>query len=266
MGWLSSAWKSVTKFVGKVIGVDNEDEKIAKAKAEASVKSTQIAADVASENIDLQRENIALQREGLDIAREGVAVAREETEFQRSQYNDWKDVYGDLQENLGEYYNTLGPERIISMGLQAEQVEFQKARNAITKSLHQRGISGSGVEGAALTSLEGQHYTNRASVRATAEQKVQEQKLNFLGVGLGQGAQLLGTLAQTTGQQQNAYSNITQSYGGQTNAYNVASSAYSQRVGAYNQQGTNLMNISQSYLSSSTKKLMQTRDIVFGGL
>lgn len=243
-------------FFGNLFG--SEDRRAARESQENAERAAGLAAKTAASGVALQKENIALQREGLVIAREGIAVAREETEFQRSQYNDWKDVYGDLQDNIGEYYKTLGPERIIAQGLQAEQQEYQKARTAITKSLAQRGISGSGVEGAALTTLEGQHYTNRASVRATAEQKVIDSKTGFLGIGLGQGAQLLGVLAQATGQTQNAYGNITQAYGGVTNAYNVASGAYGQQVGAYNQQSENQTNLSRSYLQSATARYSST--------
>ena len=260
MSFIGNWVDEATDWIGDVFGGDEADA--ARETAAAGVESTKIAAGVASENIALQRENIALQREGLDIAREGVDVARQETEFQRSQYQDWKDVYGDLQTNLGEYYNTLGPEKIISQGLQAEQAEYQKARASITKTLAQRGISGSGVEAAALTTLEGTHYTNRAGVRATAEQKVAEQKQAFLGIGLGQGAQLLGTLAATAGQEQGAYGNIRAAYGGATNAYGVAGQAYGQQVGAYTQQSGQQFGLAGNYTTASYKLKQQGADLL----
>lgn len=230
--------------------------------AGASVESSQIAAQVARESIEFQREGLEVQREGIGVAREGVDIARGEAEFQRTQYEDWKDVFGDLQENIGGYYKALGPERIIAQGLQAEQVEFQKSKAALTKTLTQRGIGGSGVEAAALTTLEGARYTGRAGVRASAEQKVIEKKQGFLGLGLGQGAHLLGTLAATTGQTQDAYGNVASAYGGVGRAYGQVGGAYGQQVGAYGQQAQTQARFSGGYLRGAQQTQVQAGDFL----
>jgi hypothetical protein len=237
----------------------------AQAQSAASVESTRIAAEVARENIEFQREGLGVVREGIDIAREGVVLSREDAEFQRSQYQDWKDVYGDLQTNIGEYYEALGPERIISQGLEAEQKEFQSTRANITKSLAQRGLSGSGIEAEAITQLENQRYVGRANVRATAEQRVVEQKQGFLGIGLGQGANYLGTLAQTTGQTQTAYGNVNTAFGRVGSTYGNVGTAYGQQVGAFTNQAQNQANISGSYLQSYNQA-QQRESSLFGDI
>lgn len=221
-------------FVADFLGFDDGSNQVAAANAQAgaSVASTQISADVA-------RENIALQREGLAIAKEGVAVAQREVEFNREQYNDWKSVYGDLQENLGAYYNALGADQITAQGLQAEQQEFQNARAGLSRTLAQRGIKGSGVDAAAQTALQSTHLLARADIRGTAEQKAAEQKLGFLGVGLGQGANLLGVTAQSAGQAQGAFANTNAAFG-------QVGAAYGQVGAAYNQGAANLANLSMN--------------------
>lgn len=136
------------------------------------------------------------------LARDNIAFQKQQLEFQKDQYADWKAIYGDLQENLGEYYKNLSGSTLVAPQLQAQATEYQKALRETTQQLAQRGLSGSGMEAQALTSMAMQSAGQRATIRASTDQQAAEKKLQFLGIGLGQGTNMLGTIAgqsQTVG-------------------------------------------------------------------
>lgn len=130
----------------------------------------------------------------LEISREQIEFAKEQFEFQKEQYQDWKDIYGDVQENLGDYYKELDGDDLVAMGLQNQQREYQAAVKLMEKEATQRGLSGSGLEYAAKSTATFQNAEARANIRASSEAKANEQKLAFLGVGLGQGTAMLGAI------------------------------------------------------------------------
>jgi hypothetical protein len=136
-------------------------------------------------------------------------LTEEQLAFQREQYEDWKDIYGDLQENLGNYYKNLSPDDYISKGISAINREYEAANKAVTTQLAQRGISNSGIAAAAITDLERQGANARAGLRATAEEQVATDKMNFLGLGLGQGTQMLGINAQVSGTGTGAFAGLS---------------------------------------------------------
>lgn len=148
-----------------------------------------------------------------------LALTKEQIAFQKEQYADWKAVYGDLQKNLGEYYKKLTPEKVTALGLENQQKEFQAAMEQVDANFARRGISqDSGIVQATRAKATFQNAEARATIRTNAEQKVQDAKLGFLGVGLGQGTQMLGIVGNAyntginsqTGIATNAMSNYTQ--------------------------------------------------------
>ena len=144
----------------------------------------------------------ALGERGLKIQEAGLA-------FQKQQYTDWDAIYGPIQENLGDYYKKLTPAKVISQGLQAEQKSYQQAVDKLKVSLAQRGIDPtSGVAVGAETALRGQSYQTKAGIRATGEERVAAQKSQFLGLGLGQGTAMLGTIAQQQGTVGSAFQGV----------------------------------------------------------
>lgn len=161
------------------------------------------------------------------MGRENIKFQREQMEFQKDQYNDWKNVYGDLQENLGEYYKNLNGSSIVSKQLTAQAAEFAQAEKELTQSLAQRGISGSGMEAAARTTMAMQSASSRAGIRASADEQAMQQKAGFLGLGLGQGTQMLGIQAQQASTVGNAFNSMAsnQLQGSMTQANNMASYA-----------------------------------------
>jgi hypothetical protein len=142
------------------------------------------------------------QKAAQNLAMQDSAFSRslttEQLAFQREQYDNWKSIYGDLQENLGNYYKNLSPDDYISRGVTAINKEYEVANKQVTTQLAQRGISNSGIAAAALTSLDQQGAAARANVRDTAGEQVNAQKMGFLGLGLGQGTQMLGINAQVS--------------------------------------------------------------------
>jgi len=162
--------------------------------------------------------------QGYALSKEQIAMAKEELQFQKDQYQDWKNVYGDIQENLGDYYKTLTPEKITTLGLENQQKEYQAVQTAITRELTQRGLTGSGVEAKDLTTAAVSNAVARAQIRSTAEDTANEKKMQFLSLGLGQGTQMLGTIA-------NSASNVT---------------------GAYNSAVASRTNIAGNYLSTQS--------------
>ena len=145
-----------------------------------------------------------------------TAMSKEQIEFAKKQYEDWKKIYGPIETNLGEYYKNLTPEKLTSLGLQNQQKEFQIAQAATAQDMAQRGITDSGIDIAAQTNLKFQNATARATIRTDAEQKVAEQKLQFLGVGLGQGSGLLANVGNAS----------ATAVGAQTSLANAARSQY----------------------------------------
>lgn len=155
-----------------------------------------------------------------------VDMTEEQLAFQREQYDDWKNVYGDLQENLGNYYNNLDPKDYEARGLQAVQQEFQAAKSNVDRTLAQRGISSSGIQAATDVSFAQQLASTRAGVRLSAPETVAKEQQGFLGIGLGQGTQMLGIQA------------------------NVASSGASNLTGYANSQSNNAL--TQSLANQNT--------------
>lgn len=144
-----------------------------------------------------------------------LALAKEQIKFQKEQYADWKAVYGDIQTNLGDYYKKLTPEKVTALGLENQQKEFQAAMQQVDADFARRGISAdSGLVRSVKAKATFQNAEKRADIRTNAEQAVQDAKLGFLGVGLGQGTQMLGIIGNAYGQGINSQTSIA------TNAQN----------------------------------------------
>lgn len=134
------------------------------------------------------------QRAAADAARAGVALSAEQIEFMKEQYNDWKAIFGDLQETLGDYFKSLEPDDVIAPKIQSINKELAKAKENIEVTLAQKGLDKSSISEKALTSLEVAGAQQRAIARATAEDEVRAKQMGFLGLGLGQGTQMLGQI------------------------------------------------------------------------
>ncbi len=135
------------------------------------------------------------QKASAAAAKESLEMTKEQLEFQREQYYDWKDIYGDLQEQLDSYYKEYTGEDVVSQKLGETSKAYQGAEQDLTRSLAQRGLSGSGLEAQGLTSLAMGEASDKAGIRNSQESIANQQRLQFLGLGLGQGTAMLGTQA-----------------------------------------------------------------------
>ena len=153
----------------------------------------------------------------LAMSKDQIELAKQELAFQKEQYADWTNIYGDMQANLGDYYKNLDPDKLVSLGLENQQREFQQVRSAIQTDFAQRGLSGSGQEIAINNMNAMSNATTRAAIRTSGDQMVNEQQMQFLGLGLGQGTQMLGAIGAAGANANNAYAT---GVGSQTNIGN----------------------------------------------
>ncbi|NCB95273.1 MAG: hypothetical protein EOM35_02215 [Negativicutes bacterium] len=147
----------------------------------------------------------ASQDRAYNLSDRQIKIAEDELQFQKDQYQDWKDIYGTLQENLGDYYNNLDGDKLVSLGLENQQKEFQLAKKNIEEMYAQRGLSRSGQEMSTLSNVEVQNAIARATIRSSADDLANEKKLQFLGIGLGQGTQMLANIGNSAANVSNAF-------------------------------------------------------------
>ena len=148
-----------------------------------------------------------------------IEMQREQLQFLKDQYKDWQDVYGDLQKNLGDYYKGLSVdgEKLkidtnLSFTLQALATEYAQAEKDTKRQMAQAGIEGSGIQAASQTLTNNTYASERARARAQADVEktnagdtIAQKQMGFLGLGLGQGTAMLGTMTQQAGLAGSAY-------------------------------------------------------------
>jgi len=140
----------------------------------------------------------AARQQSQQQADRSYGLTKEQIKFQRDQYNDWKSIYGPLQEDLGTYFKNLTGNKLAAQHIEAIQLESQKAQTNVDAALAQRGLSQSGLEAQALMQNQFSAASQKANIRANADQLANQQKMGFLGLGLGQGTQMLGINAQVS--------------------------------------------------------------------
>jgi hypothetical protein len=154
-------------------------------------------------------------KDAKDARKEAGTIEQQQLDFEQQRYNDWQSIYGGLQENLGEYFMELSPEDYEVMGLEAYEVEKERALTGLTERLAQRGIDDSGLAAAAELQLENTSMVERANIRRSSEAMVAEDKLRFLQVGLGQnpGDSLSGSLSRQADRLNNRATSAEQAAG-----------------------------------------------------
>jgi hypothetical protein len=138
--------------------------------------------------------------------------ARQNLDFQKERYTEWEDIYGDLQSNISKYYKNLGPERVMSLGLQQQQIAHQDTQEKIRRSLTQRGLGGSKFEAYTQTMADMDNSNRRATIRSKAEEQTVNQQMNFLNIGLNQKNQILNRINSASGAGVNASTNQANMY------------------------------------------------------
>jgi len=154
-------------------------------------------------------------------------MASDEIKFQRDQYDDWKSIYGPLQEDIGTYFKNITGGKIATKQVQSIQREYQAAQTNIDAQLAQRGLSNSGLQAQTLVSNNIQAAQAKATARTNADSIAQQQKMGFLGLGLGQGTSMLGINAQASNTGVNSSIGAMSNYAGMSNANTAASTSLS---------------------------------------
>jgi len=131
-------------------------------------------------------------------AREASRIQQAQLDFDKERYNDWKAVYGVLQEDLGEYYKNLTGQALSDREIEQIQLADQKAKDKLHRELAQRGIDGSGVEAQLDANNTYQTAMLKANSRATATDRANQMKQQFLALGVNQGGQIAGQMSQTS--------------------------------------------------------------------
>jgi len=142
------------------------------------------------------------------LGKESLEMSKEQLDFQKAQYNDWKDIYGTLQEQINDYYMKYDASDVIANKLAQVDQQYGQQENQLTKTLAQRGLGGSGAEAQGLTQLAQGEAAQKSNIRSTAADEAINKRMQFLGLGLGQGTQMLGTTAQVSNNGVNAAVNL----------------------------------------------------------
>lgn len=165
------------------------------------------ARDIANRNSDLANKQ----------ADRSYGLTKDQLEFQKSQYNDWKNIYGPLQEDLGTYFKNLTGDKLAAQQIEAIQRESQQAQTNVDQQLAQRGLSQSGLQAEAIMRNQLTSSMAKANARANSDQLAANQKIGFLGLGLGQGTNMLGINAQVANQGASSAIGAMGVYGGMSN-------------------------------------------------
>lgn len=161
-----------------------------------------------------------------------AAASAAQLEFSKEQYADWEKVYGTIQDNLSAYYKDLTPATIEAAGIQNINQQYAQANKSITQSLAQRGISSSGLEGQAIVDLAQKQAQDTANLKIQAPMMAAQEKMKFLSLGMGQGANAVAGV-------QNAYGTQATLAANQANMYNQQAASSAAGVGSSLSSGIN---------------------------
>jgi len=173
---------------------------------------------------DRSAEAMAMSKENADRS---YKLSTEELAFQKEQYAEWQGVYGELQEDIGEYFKNLTGDKIAADEVQRIQQEFQLGQRQTDLALSQRGLDQSGLSADLLNKNIYGASMAKAGARSGAEQKAMEQKMGFLGLGLGQGTQMLSTQASLAGSAASNSAGMAGSFMGSSVGYGNTAQKYS---------------------------------------
>ena len=97
---------------------------------------------------------------------------------------------------------------VIANKLAQVDQQYGQQENQLTKTLAQRGLGGSGAEAQGLTQLAQGEAAQKSNIRSTAADEAINKRMQFLGLGLGQGTQMLGITANAANSGVNAAVNL----------------------------------------------------------
>ena len=198
-----------------------------------------------------KQEQQANNRANLEANR-AYGLTTSQLDFQKQQYADWKHLYGTMQEKQAHYVNNYDGANVVANQLMQNNLGAQQARQNISSQLAQRGIGGSGLEASALTQIGQQQYQQDAAIRNNQSTIASNKRMQFLGLGLGQGTQMLGTIGGVSNNGVNSATNLsgqqanlagrygTQGMLNMTNLYGIGSKAFGSYLGGKYKAGGQL--------------------------
>lgn len=153
-------------------------------------------------------------------AEEANRINRAQLEFSKERYREWQDNFGDIQTKLSDYYKALGPDRMIHRNLVNTQRAYQKSVDDIRQNLAKRGLGNSNLEHYMIGNAQVQKELQNANIRANAEEAVNQQKMQFLNIGLNQQQGLLSNVANASNTLASGYMNQAGMHNANANATN----------------------------------------------
>jgi len=121
---------------------------------------------------------------------QGISASRRAKNLSNAQMAEWQRLYGGVEQDLADFFNNLTPDIYEAQGLEAQQLEFQKAQENLSAFLAERGLGQSGVAIENQQDLELANAQMRAKIRREAPFKVAEVKQSFLQTGIGEKQQI----------------------------------------------------------------------------
>ncbi len=115
-------------------------------------------------------------------------MREEELHMQRERLAEWEATYGSIEDSMSSYYNNLDPDDYRLEQYEAEKVRLQDTRKQIQTMFGSEGNSGSAAEQLALTQNILTGAQNNARTDRDAESKINQEKAEFLNLGLNKKA------------------------------------------------------------------------------
>jgi len=186
------------------------------------------------------------QKEALNAQKDASAA---QLAFAQQQYEDWQSIFGPIEQHLSHYYNTLHPDTIEALGISKIEKAYNEGLKQLDRQIAQRGLSNSGVEAQGLTQLDQAKAADKATLRMQAPQIVANEKMKFLGLGLGNQNALSANVL-------NSYSNLQNIATNQLNQANLAKSQALNGIGSLVGNAISLFKTTNTLKSSPTTYIL----------
>ena len=150
-----------------------------------------------------------------DASKRANALAQQNLANQQQQLTQWNDIFGNTEQNLAKFYSSLTPEHYSALGIQSNQQASAKAKENITTTFAQKGLTGSGAELAALANVDYATAKANAETRRTAEEQSSAKQMEWYAQGQTKYATINNTTQSAYNMavsSENAYAKTLQGY------------------------------------------------------
>ena len=150
-----------------------------------------------------------------NASKQANALAQQNLANQQQQLTQWNDIFGNTEQNLAKFYSSLTPEHYSALGIQSNQQASAKAKENITTTFAQKGLTGSGAELTALSNVDYATAKANAETRRTADEQTATKQMEWYAQGQTKYATINNTTqtAYTSAiSSENAYAKTLQGY------------------------------------------------------